>query len=81
MVVKTLDPRIGRCHPRRRRRPRRSGRFTPDGTGNHPAGNHGDGTGFPLADLQENYETEVLLAASDHLANYSDEELVALIGF
>jgi hypothetical protein len=34
-----------------------------------------------LAELQENYETEVLLAASDHLANYSDEELVALIGF
>lgn len=34
-----------------------------------------------LADLQENYETEVLLAASDHLADYSDEELVALIGF
>ncbi len=34
-----------------------------------------------FADLQENYETEVLLAASDHLADYSDEELVALIGF
>lgn len=34
-----------------------------------------------LADLQENYETEVLLAASDHLAKYSDEELVTLIGF
>ena len=34
-----------------------------------------------LAVLQDNYETEVLLAASDHLADYSDEELVALIGF
>ena len=34
-----------------------------------------------LADLQENYETEVLLAASDHLGDYSDEELVAMIGF
>jgi hypothetical protein len=34
-----------------------------------------------LADLQENYETEVLLAASDHLADYSDEEIVAMIGF
>lgn len=34
-----------------------------------------------LADLQENYEAEVLLAASDHLADYSDEELVTLIGF
>jgi hypothetical protein len=34
-----------------------------------------------LAVLQENYETEVLLAASDHLADYSDEEIVAMIGF
>lgn len=34
-----------------------------------------------LADLQDNYETEVLLAASEHLAKYSDEELVTLIGF
>jgi len=35
----------------------------------------------PFADLQENYEAEVLLAASEHLADYSDEELVAMIGF
>jgi hypothetical protein len=34
-----------------------------------------------LADLQENYETEVLLAASEHLGDFSDEELVAMIGF
>lgn len=34
-----------------------------------------------LADLQEDYETEVLLAASDHLGQYSDEELVSMIGF
>jgi hypothetical protein len=34
-----------------------------------------------LADLQDNYETEVLLAASDHLARYSDEEIVAMMGF
>jgi hypothetical protein len=34
-----------------------------------------------FADLQENYEAEVLLAASEHLADYSDEELVAMIGF
>jgi hypothetical protein len=37
--------------------------------------------GESLAGLQENYEAEVLLAASDHLADYSDEELVAMIGF
>ncbi|WP_193214232.1 hypothetical protein [Luteolibacter marinus] len=34
-----------------------------------------------LADLQEDYETEIFLAASDHLAKYSDEELVSMIGF
>jgi hypothetical protein len=34
-----------------------------------------------FADLQENYEAEVLLAASEHLADFSDEELVAMIGF
>lgn len=52
-------------------------------TGNNPTGPVIVTTTPPssLADLQENYETEVLLAASDHLADYSDEELVALIGF
>jgi hypothetical protein len=34
-----------------------------------------------LSDLQENYEAEVLLAASEHLANFSDEELVTMVGF
>lgn len=34
-----------------------------------------------LADLQDDYETEVFLAASDHLGKYSDEELVSMIGF
>lgn len=34
-----------------------------------------------LADLQDDYETEVFLAASDHLGDYSDEELVSMIGF
>lgn len=34
-----------------------------------------------LADLQDNYETEVFLAASEHLGDYSDEELVSMIGF
>lgn len=34
-----------------------------------------------LSDLQENYEAEVLLAASEHLGNFSDEELVTMVGF
>lgn len=34
-----------------------------------------------LSDLQENYEAEVLLAASEHLASFSDEELVTMVGF
>ncbi|QJE94869.1 hypothetical protein [Luteolibacter luteus] len=34
-----------------------------------------------LADLQDDYETEVFLAAAEHLGDYSDEELVSMIGF
>jgi hypothetical protein len=34
-----------------------------------------------LSDLQDDYETEVFLAASEHLGKYSDEELVSMIGF
>ena len=34
-----------------------------------------------LAELQDDYETEVFIAASEHLASYSDEELVSMIGF
>ena len=34
-----------------------------------------------LADLQEDYETEVFLAAAEHLGDYSDEELALMIGF
>lgn len=34
-----------------------------------------------LAALQEDYETEVFLAAAEHLGDYSDEELVSMIGF
>lgn len=34
-----------------------------------------------LADLQDDYETEVFLAAAEHLGKYSDEELVSMIGF
>jgi hypothetical protein len=34
-----------------------------------------------LAELQEDFETEVFLEASEHLANYDDAELVSMIGF
>ena len=34
-----------------------------------------------LSDLQEDYEAEVLLAAAEHLGNFSDEELVTMVGF
>ena len=34
-----------------------------------------------LVDLQEDAETEAFLAAAEHLADYSDEELVSMIGF
>ena len=34
-----------------------------------------------LADLQDDVETEAFLAAAEHLGDYSDEELVSLIGF
>lgn len=33
-----------------------------------------------LAVLQDDFNAEVLIAASDHLADYSDEELIAMIG-
>jgi hypothetical protein len=36
---------------------------------------------FSPSDLQENYEAEVLLAASKHLGSFSDEELVTMVGF
>lgn len=39
------------------------------------------GTDSTLADLQDNLETEVFLAASEQLADYSDEELVSMMGF
>lgn len=32
-------------------------------------------------EIQDGVETEVLIAAADHLASYSDDELVSLIGF
>ncbi len=34
-----------------------------------------------LSDIQDGFETEVLIAVADHLADYSDDELVSLIGF
>ncbi|MEK7952527.1 hypothetical protein [Luteolibacter soli] len=34
-----------------------------------------------LAALQDDFENEVLLEASDHLAKYDDAELVSMIGF
>jgi len=34
-----------------------------------------------FADIQDNVETEVFIAASEHLGDYSDEELVSMIGF
>jgi hypothetical protein len=34
-----------------------------------------------LSALQDDYETEVFIAASEHLGKFSDEELVSLIGF
>lgn len=37
--------------------------------------------GESLADIQEGVETEMLLAAADYLSDYSDDELVSLIGF
>jgi hypothetical protein len=40
-----------------------------------------EGTDSSFADLQENLETEVFLAASEQLGDYSDEELVSMIGF
>jgi hypothetical protein len=42
---------------------------------------HTVGTDSSFADLQENLETEVFLAASEQLGDYSDEELVSMIGF
>ena len=41
----------------------------------------GTPTDASLSELQDDYETEVLIAASEHLASYSDEELVSMIGF
>jgi hypothetical protein len=43
-----------------------------------PVYNPGDSS---LADLQDDVETEAFLAAAEHLGDYSDEELVSLIGF
>jgi hypothetical protein len=40
-----------------------------------------EGTHSSFADLQDNLETEVFLAASEQLGDYSDEELVSMIGF
>lgn len=37
--------------------------------------------GESLADIQDGVETEMLLAAADYLSDYSDDELVSLIGF
>ncbi|MCW1924629.1 hypothetical protein OKA05_18840 [Luteolibacter arcticus] len=34
-----------------------------------------------LAELQEDFENEVFLEASDHLGKYDDAELVSMIGF
>jgi hypothetical protein len=35
----------------------------------------------PFADLQDFAETETLIAAADHLDDFSDQELAGLIGF
>ncbi len=35
----------------------------------------------PFADLEDFAETETLLAAADHLEDFSDQELAGLIGF
>jgi hypothetical protein len=40
-----------------------------------------EGTASSFADLQDNLETEVFIAASEQLGDYSDEELVSMIGF
>jgi hypothetical protein len=34
-----------------------------------------------LAELQDDFENEVFLEASDHLGKYDDDELVSMIGF
>ncbi len=38
-------------------------------------------TADPFADIQEIAATETLLAAADHLEDFSDQELVNLVGF
>jgi hypothetical protein len=40
--------------------------------------NHPDAS---LAELQDDFENEVFLEASDHLGKYDDAELVSMIGF
>ena len=54
-------------------------------TASTPSGNGkvlvNEGTHASFADLQDNLETEVFLAASEQLGDYSDEELVSMIGF
>ncbi len=34
-----------------------------------------------FSEIQDGFETEVLIAVADHLGDYSDDELVSLIGF
>lgn len=52
---------------------------TPDSGGSKVA--FKEGSASTLADLQDNLETEVFLEASEQLADYSDEELVSMMGF
>ncbi|WP_367874336.1 hypothetical protein [Luteolibacter sp. Populi] len=47
---------------------------------NRPVANR-EAPSASLADLQDTVETEVFLAASDHLGDYTDDELVSMIGF
>jgi hypothetical protein len=50
------------------------GDLSPDIVSNKPVN-----TSF--ADLQDDAETEVFLIAAEHLGDYSDEELVSMMGF
>ncbi len=54
------------------------GLFGPAGA---PAGGHGFADAAHAAEIQEIAETETLIAATDHLDQFSDNELVSLIGF
>jgi len=50
-------------------------------TGDRTLGAHPVAPDPSLAELQDDFENEVFLEASDHLGKYDDAELVSMIGF